>query len=1077
MKILKLTLCNLAAFSGEHTLDFTASPLSECGLFAITGPTGAGKSTLLDALCLALFDNTPRLRQIPSMSGTMPGEEHVQLSNPRTLMRRGCSHASAEVTFIGVDGLRYTASWSVRRARNKPNGRLQNTSQSLRCLDPEDRLITDGKADFAKRLPEILGLNFDQFTRAVLLAQAEFSAFLKASDNERSALLEKLTDSDIYSRISQQAYRQYNDIRQRNAALIEQMTQECPCDDDARLAIIERSQQAADALTECTNALEKHRHAEHVLEQQLHAIEAYRATLRQLRQCEATWQDSAERRDLHAALVRFSSIREAVARHTTLLPHCEQLTVSLHEYEYALCEAQSAFTKSQHLLKTTRAQREQLVQQQSEEAASFDAARTAEQRLQQLAEQVRTQKKTLDDVAQRCLEGHAALTRLEKAYEEDLLARDNAAAALSRLARSPDARLQTLRGRLGALDLQSRRWESRKEQAEHYDTLLHRHECCQQQHDKAQKKWNALQTAHSEAEATAQQAAAEYALLRDTLHAFEARTLEVLRSTLTEGTPCIVCGSLSHTTANVPQSMIEAQREARERQLAPLKQTCQNTLAHAKQLNDALQSAYAALTAARTRLDDAAKAVDQMKTTRPSTWCNARCTTLKARQQYWQSTARTLENSLYQHRQLDERLQQVDLEHREYLGALTRDEAQHASLQKSHHEIECLLAAEQSRLYTLLGPHSSCRAWQAVRCEAFDGATRQEQLAEAQLDDARRTLDAATTAQHVCHDKWVQSHSHCDALHEQIATWKNSQPTPWNTAASLEKLRNISSEIQSSLGERLEREAHALNDARAEHTACLRQCHSILSDEQAEALISDTTALAEGIKKDLQAHGTSLKAFKAAIEAARQDYDAARMAVAVDDQRRKRYATLDGELQAAKQTLERWGRISGLIGSADGARFRRMAQQWHLDQLIHHANHHLQTLARRFRLKRGGTELGLMIIDDDMGNEERSVHSLSGGETFLVSLALALGLAVMASDRLVIGTLFIDEGFGSLDAQARAMAMDALEALQAQGRQVGIISHVQELHERIPVQIEVHTGGRNGASELALRHSHALIPM
>ena len=116
---------------------------------------------------------------------------------------------------------------------------------------------------------------------------------------------------------------------------------------------------------------------------------------------------------------------------------------------------------------------------------------------------------------------------------------------------------------------------------------------------------------------------------------------------------------------------------------------------------------------------------------------------------------------------------------------------------------------------------------------------------------------------------------------------------------------------------------------------------------------------------------------------------------------------------------------------------------------------------------RGGSELGLLVIDHDMGDERRSVHSLSGGETFLVSLALALGLASMASGELTIESLFIDEGFGSLDPQSLALAMEALDGLQALGRRVGVISHVQEMHERIPVQIQVHPAG-NGESRVAL---------
>jgi exonuclease SbcC len=157
-----------------------------------------------------------------------------------------------------------------------------------------------------------------------------------------------------------------------------------------------------------------------------------------------------------------------------------------------------------------------------------------------------------------------------------------------------------------------------------------------------------------------------------------------------------------------------------------------------------------------------------------------------------------------------------------------------------------------------------------------------------------------------------------------------------------------------------------------------------------------------------------------------------------------------------------------LIGSATGDTFRKIAQAYNLDLLVHHANVQLRQLVRRYRLKRGGSMLGLLVMDTEMGDELRSVHSLSGGETFLVSLALALGLASMASSTLKIESLFIDEGFGSLDPESLQLAMDALDGLQAQGRKVAVISHVQEMHERIPVQIQVRRQG-NGLSTLEVK--------
>lgn len=160
---------------------------------------------------------------------------------------------------------------------------------------------------------------------------------------------------------------------------------------------------------------------------------------------------------------------------------------------------------------------------------------------------------------------------------------------------------------------------------------------------------------------------------------------------------------------------------------------------------------------------------------------------------------------------------------------------------------------------------------------------------------------------------------------------------------------------------------------------------------------------------------------------------------------------------------ELWGKLNDLIGSADGKKFRNYAQQFTLEVLLRYANHHLTGLSRRYRLERIADTLALMVVDQDMGDERRSVHSLSGGESFLVSLALALGLASLSSNRVRVESLFIDEGFGSLDADTLRVAMNALDHLQAQGRKVGVISHVQEMTERIAVQIQVQrqSGGQS----------------
>lgn len=199
------------------------------------------------------------------------------------------------------------------------------------------------------------------------------------------------------------------------------------------------------------------------------------------------------------------------------------------------------------------------------------------------------------------------------------------------------------------------------------------------------------------------------------------------------------------------------------------------------------------------------------------------------------------------------------------------------------------------------------------------------------------------------------------------------------------------------------------------------------------------------------------------LERAKQRVTEAELHLRQDDERRQRNSALQHAIADQDVKSKRWNDLDNLIGSAKGHKFRDYAQGFTLDILLGYANHHLHDLSRRYRLERVENSLALMVIDQDMGDEHRSVHSLSGGESFLVSLALALGLASLSSNRVRVESLFIDEGFGSLDAETLRVAMDALDNLQAQGRKVGVISHLQEMTERIGVQIQIRrqSGGKS----------------
>ncbi|MGB1030541.1 MAG: SbcC/MukB-like Walker B domain-containing protein, partial [Pseudoalteromonas marina] len=161
------------------------------------------------------------------------------------------------------------------------------------------------------------------------------------------------------------------------------------------------------------------------------------------------------------------------------------------------------------------------------------------------------------------------------------------------------------------------------------------------------------------------------------------------------------------------------------------------------------------------------------------------------------------------------------------------------------------------------------------------------------------------------------------------------------------------------------------------------------------------------------------------------------------------------ELATLKKRVEQWHLLNKVLGDATGKTMRNLAQTQTLKILLHYANSHLKTLNKRYELTAIAQSLDIAIIDRDMADEQRSVNTLSGGESFLVSLALALGLASLSSNKVQINSLFIDEGFGTLDSETLSVAMDALDSLQAQGRKVGVISHVSEMSERVATQVHV----------------------
>ncbi|HEX8788167.1 MAG TPA: AAA family ATPase, partial [Telluria sp.] len=386
MKILRIGGKNLASLAGEFEVDFESEPLASSGLFAISGPTGAGKSTLLDALCLALYDATPRLVKGPRVGNYLPdvGEDTLSVADRRTLLRRGAADAFAEVDFVGNDERRYRARWSVRRSRNRAAGALQPSGMSLHQL-PELQALGGTKTEVLAEIERRIGLSFEQFTRSVLLAQNEFSAFLRTDENERGELLETLTGSAVYSDISRRAFDRWRQEQEAMRRLTARLQDAAPLAPDARSAL-DAEHAAAQALL---SRLEARRAAcEHQLRWQqdlarLRALEAQADAA--LLDARARVDAAGERRRYLATLDAVQPARPLFADLNRLNGELRQAQIQLSAGEHELARALEAQQQAARGLMEAERKLEALEDVQRAAAPQLDLAKSLDAALALLA--------------------------------------------------------------------------------------------------------------------------------------------------------------------------------------------------------------------------------------------------------------------------------------------------------------------------------------------------------------------------------------------------------------------------------------------------------------------------------------------------------------------------------------------------------------------------------------------------------------------------------------------------------------------------------------------------------------------
>ena len=1011
MKILAIRGKNLASLEGEFVIDFTVEPLCSAGIFAITGSTGAGKSTLLDALCLALFDCTPRMNKAKenNVSVMDVADRGIAQNDSRSILRRGTAEGYSEVDFVALTGEVFRSRWTVRRSRGKVDGSLQKVEMTLTNLT--SGVEQQGtKTELLSHISKLIGLSFEQFNRSVLLAQGDFATFLKARQTDKAEILEKLTGTEIYSRISASIYE-----RTKWAEGEYKLLQECI--KGIELLTEEQLQQLSAEKEELQVRLSVSKKKEETLSGKLKWLEEEGRLNTGCIQAEETL--SVVRKEIEAARPRYE-----------LLSRIEQAQ-DIRDVYMEQRNARQQTTAGRSRLNEIQVAIQKNAALQTSATAQWEAAQKAQTEFKAYLLQQEPQLDKARALDVQLAENRKQLVESRKEVALALQAKDNLHQSIFRT----EKEISLLAEKQNILQTWFERYTAYSQLipvVELITSLLSNLEIAKTQTLSNQQLLEKVRNANEMEEQRLKSVQQEAERLNRLLPA----EVLLLRAQLEEGKPCPVCGSLHHPMReqiNV-QSLQEEELNHAKEQVAKEMEQLKNTL-NARQLEMARLSTL--IENYTVQSEDILKKVETCVSIIP-TWKDLleQGTLKRYVQQFgrqWNTRLQeqteikealtsksaqrdSLKNEeanairLYEEKKQKEEKQQTELEERTCLRASLLNGELTEKVVANNVKRQKELEQQQEKAMNL---HHSL----TVQAESYKGQI-------AQLEKELVRLTAVLQQDELKINEWLTLQKETYAELEQLL----SKDKNWILAEKqvLSALKEKETVFQAVLSERrLKKEEH-----------------------QQAPLKPDTTESRESLAETLTACTAAKEAETGRL---------AQIEVTIQNHIKgiERIAGIKKELEEKTSIYENWAKLNELFGSQTGAKFKEIAQGYTLDVLLLYANRHLQDLAPRYELQRIPDTLALQIVDLDMMGEVRSVHSLSGGESFLVSLALALGLSSLSSNRMNVESLFIDEGFGSLDMDTLRIAMDALERLQMQGRKIGVISHVAEMTERIPAQVQV----------------------
>ncbi|WP_340600577.1 AAA family ATPase [Acinetobacter sp. HZNU-JH01] len=1199
MKILSIRLKNLASLAGEHFIDFESEPLAHAGLIAIIGKTGAGKSTILDAMCLALFNQIPRLKGSDGKLIDVDGSE-LLTNSPLTVLRRGTGHGFAELCFVAQDQKHYLARWEIKRARENASGKLQSVQRSLKCLT-DGVVVADKTKAVETHIQQITQLSFEQFTRAVLLAQSEVTAFLKARDNERGELLEYLTNSSIFAKIGQLAFEKTKEVRLQREKL-ESVLGHIEIRSDEEIAELQQQfQQLQQHVQQLENEKNQFKQQQQWFEQrdkinneiglkkqqydlqlkaqeniakdryllsQLETFAEIRPIVFQQQQLQKTLQQLAPQ--IQQKHHEFSTLTTQFEQQRTLYTQVETTLNQFQDFEQKhqteLTQVRKFVQERDYIAEEYKKTKIRLTQLESQQQPLIEQQQQLEQSIQNLSAQHTACLEQLKHSAQYApLDNglHAHIQQL-KQFIQQYQKVENTLGSIQQAQTQLKQDQNTFNGLITQfgttqqieqrIEQQSKLKETQQihlnqldaiqQKLQHYFELKNEVLTQQNKFETVQKQAQQLEQRSRETEKDFQAAKTEREKLQQVLQQqrlLHAENIEHLRAELKHGEACLVCGSTEHPYRDDESQIskaLYALQQQQEQQVIQQEQQCFQLWQKAQQQFTQSHTEHNQLQQQLQQLHDKLKTHDQLLQQHVSqlniqldfnlTEHDPNENSIKAKMQ-----ALVLEASQTQ-QQLEKELQQLNQANKDQhvlsqniQNTLHQLQTIEHLQQQIQHIVDCLNTDDKmtwSKQGLSFSQHVLHLLQQrSQQLEHAESLIKQKDQIDQQLNVLKTNLAGLTTQQAECaqqlKDIEIKGKQNTDAANQLIITMTGSAEIKANewlqqhdqqrqqlqskyqqVKQSFEQARQ-NYEQQKNVLEQLKAQQNQNHDSlelcKTEITNWLAQHQNFAEDQlsellaisstqeqqirnaiqQADRALSEANSALKTMQEQLNVHLQSepniqveqltelINANQEILQQTTDQRDQLKLQLEVHQQNLAKQKQFADQIQQIQQQEHRWNKISSLIGDSKGKEFRDLAQQYNLDILLEYANQQLAMLSQRYTLKRLDNSLSLAIIDHDMDGETRSVASLSGGESFLTALAISLAIANMASGSMKIESLFIDEGFGTLDASSLHMVMNALDQLQSQGRKVILISHIQEMHERIPVQIQVQPIG-SGSSRI-----------